>query len=1085
MFLHFCFAVVSQSLFVLCKHPMSALSELARPHIESFNALFSNSVIDNIVANMEGVEIRDESSSLKVFVEDVTVLKPFLSEKDYGSIDRRFFPCECRERQKTYRGRIIIKYGFFLNGERFHSEERNGGYMPIMLRSALCHLSSIDSNKYPSIREDKEELGGYFIVNGIEKLVRFLIIQKRNFVFAHNKSSYLKKGKNLTEHAVSIRCVGNDEIASMMHIHYAQDGNVYVRVFYRKSEYIIPIVPVLKCLVNVTDEELFRVLCYKEDNLLKCKIELLLRKSADLSMSCIANMFREAFIGQSYTESEIGELFLKRCIAVQLDTKQDKYNFLIEATKKLLSLVEGKIQQDDPDNPMNHEILSTTQLFALIIKERLEETLRAARIVYLKKGFPLTKQSILENLVRKFDVNIGHKIENFLATGNYNTVHSTDIMQSSGFSVVAERLNFYRFLSHFRCVSRGAFFATVKITTVRKLRPESWGFFCPVHTPDGAPCGLLNHLAHSACIVFRNEDFDPTFLFRLGMVECRIGMFMKNTFPVALDGRVVGYAPEHLAAGIARAAREHRNRNNSAVEVVYIPGSVCMSPGIFIFTSIGRLARPVFNNVLSSVEYIGIMEQVFLNISLEDVKEDAHTEHTAYRSTQNVSMYREIAKTNIFSVLAGLTPFSDHNQSPRNMHQCQMAKQSIGVPFLNTKYRVDNKSYHLVYTQDPVVKTHFYDMYNLSSYPIGINAVVAVLSYTAYDMEDAMVINRSSIDRGFFKGEIYKTETVNLEKDCHVMDMPDIGDIIDTDDVILRYKDSVGDMHAIRYKGLEAGCVDSVRLFSNQSVSPLINTAVVRLRIKRDPTIGDKFCSRHGQKGVCSMRWPNIDMPFSESGLVPDIIINPHAFPSRMTIGMLLESIAGKSGCLLGKKQDSTPFQQCCSDRQMHQSKEDMRKAFCEELQKHGFNYYGNEPMYSGITGQELRTDIYLGVVYYQRLRHMVNDKFQVRSTGPVQPQTRQPIKGRSKQGGVRLGEMERDAIIGHGASYILQDRLMNCSDGCDFFYCKSCRSIMCVEKSGCTCGTKEIYKVRLPYVIKYLLSELLAMNIRVRLNYD
>lgn len=1068
---------------------MSALSELAGPHIESFNALFSNSVIDNIVANMEGVEIQDGSSSLKVFVEDVTVLKPFLPEKDYGSIDRRLLPYECRKRQKTYRGKIIIKYGFFLNGVHFHSEERNGGYMPIMLRSVLCHLDSIDRNKYPSVREDRDELGGYFIVNGIEKLVRFLIIQKRNFVFAHSKGSYLKKGRNLTEHAVSVRSVGNDEIASLMHIHYAQDGNVYFRGFHRKSEYIVPIVPVLKCLVNVTDEEIFRALCYKDETLLRCKVELLLRKNADTGMSSIASIFREAFPSQSYTESELCEIFLKRCIAVHLDTKQDKYNFLIEATKKLFRLVEGEIQQDDQDNPMNHEILSTTQLFALIIKERLEETLRAARIVYLKKVFPLTKQSILENLARKFDVNIGHKIENFLATGNYNTIHSTDIIQSTGFAVVADRLNIYRFLSHFRCVSRGSFFATIKITSVRKLRPESWGFFCPVHTPDGAPCGLLNHLAHRACIVFHNEDFDSAFLFRLGMVECRIGMFMKNACPVVVDGRVAGYTPAHLAAGIASAAREHRNRSNSSVEVVYVSGSVCMSPGIFIFTSIGRLARPVFNSLLSSVEYIGIMEQVFLDISLEDTEVDGHMEYkadkTACESTRNASVYREIAKTNILSVLAGLTPFSDHNQSPRNMHQCQMAKQSMGVPFLNTKYRVDNKSYHLVYTQDPVVKTHFYDMYNLSSYPIGINAVVAVLSYTAYDMEDAMVINKSSIDRGFFKGEIYKTETLNLEKDCHVMDTPNIGNLIDTDSVVLRYRDGVGDVHAIRYKGLEAGCVDSVHLFSNQSVSPLINSAVVKLRVKRDPTIGDKFCSRHGQKGVCSMRWPNIDMPFSESGLVPDIIINPHAFPSRMTIGMLLESIAGKSGCLLGKKQDSTPFRQRCSGEQERQSKEDMRKVFCEELLKHGFNYYGNEPMYSGITGQELRTDIYLGVVYYQRLRHMVNDKFQVRSTGPVQPQTRQPIKGRSKQGGVRFGEMERDAIIGHGASYILQDRLMNCSDGCDFFYCKKCRSILCVEKSGCACGTKEVYKVRLPYVIKYLLSELLAMNIRVRFNYD
>ena len=181
-------------------------------------------------------------------------------------------------------------------------------------------------------------------------------------------------------------------------------------------------------------------------------------------------------------------------------------------------------------------------------------------------------------------------------------------------------------------------------------------------------------------------------------------------------------------------------------------------------------------------------------------------------------------------------------------------------------------------------------------------------------------------------------------------------------------------------------------------------------------------------------------MPFSETGIQPDVIINPHAFPSRMTIGMFVESLAGKAGALHGLAQDSTPFKF---------SEEDTAGDFFgHQLMKAGFNFYGNEPMYSGITGKEFAADIYLGVVYYQRLRHMVSDKFQVRTTGPVNALHGQPVKGRSKGGGIRVGEMERDALIAHGAAFLLQDRLMNCSDATRAWICRNCGSFLSTQVS-------------------------------------
>jgi DNA-directed RNA polymerase I subunit RPA2 len=249
--------------------------------------------------------------------------------------------------------------------------------------------------------------------------------------------------------------------------------------------------------------------------------------------------------------------------------------------------------------------------------------------------------------------------------------------------------------------------------------------------------------------------------------------------------------------------------------------------------------------------------------------------------------------------------------------------------------------------------------------------------------------------------------------------------------------------HLHRYKEPEEAFIEEIKILGNESGTGDPCQAIsIRFRIPRSPIIGDKFSSRHGQKGVCSQKWPTIDMPFTESGMQPDIIINPHAFPSRMTIGMFVESLAGKSGALHGLAQDSTPF------KFKDKAGETAIEYFGHQLMKAGYNFYGNEPMYSGITGEELGTDIYVGVVYYQLLRHMVNDKFQVRTTGPVTPLTGQPIKGRAKGGGIRVGEMERDSLLAHGAAFLLQDRLMNCSDYTKAWICKSCGSFLSTQPS-------------------------------------
>lgn len=285
----------------------------------------------------------------------------------------------------------------------------------------------------------------------------------------------------------------------------------------------------------------------------------------------------------------------------------------------------------------------------------------------------------------------------------------------------------------------------------------------------------------------------------------------------------------------------------------------------------------------------------------------------------------------------------------------------------------------------------------------------------------------------------------------------------------------------------------------------------ITLRIPRNPVIGDKFSSRHGQKGVLSILWPQTDMPFSESGISPDVIINPHAFPSRMTIGMLIESMAGKSGAMHGMFQDATPFS-------FHESGDKIAvDYFGEQLQSAGYSYYGSEPLYSGVSGCLMHADLYIGVVYYQRLRHMVSDKYQARATGQVNSLTRQPIKGRKKGGGIRLGEMERDSLLSHGTAFLLHDRLLNCSDKHVAYACRRCgdllspttekssvlsagqgllqamsgarlrvfcRNPMCIDKSEREGANDEMVEpIVLPYVFRYLANELAGMNIKMTMD--
>jgi DNA-directed RNA polymerase I subunit RPA2 len=840
--------------------------------------------------------------------------------------------------------------------------------------------------------EESEEMGGYFIVNGIEKLIRLLIVPRRNHVTAIIRNSFQKRGPTYSTYGCTIRSARPDQTTLTNTIHYLNDGNVMFRFAWRKQEYLLPAMLVFRALLDCSDKEIFDALCQGDvkNTFLTDRIELLLRSfkiyslaTRDQCLSYIGEKFRVSMgLDDDLTDREVGLALLKKLIFVHLNDDRDKFNLLVFMIRKLYSLVSGECCADNPDAPQHQEVLLGGHLYNMIIKEKLYDWLVSIK-QQVRNDIRLSPAKVdffnntyFQNTYRKINSDVGVKLSYFLATGNLVSKTGLDLQQFSGFTIVAEKLNFFRYLAHFRCIHRGAFFAELKTTSVRKLLPEAWGFLCPVHTPDGSPCGLLNHLAHKCKVI--NEPLDVSNLPRL-LSSLGVSLSFLHTINrpgdavVMLDGKIVGWCTPKAAEKVAQSLRIWRvNKENNIpfdLEIALVPKSYGGEyPGLYLFSSPARMMRPVKFLGNGKTDMIGTFEQVYMDIACMDDE-----------VVPGVTTHQEFTPTNILSIIANQTPFSDFNQSPRNMYQCQMGKQTMGTPSTALNHRTDNKMYRIQNGQTPVVRTSLYNHYGLDGWPQGNNAIVAVISYTGYDMEDAMILNKSAHERGFGYGTVYKSEIIDLNtyrtrgepityrfgldpvkgkkysSKLGADGLPHIGVLLTNDDPMCSYIDeSTGKNIIKKYKGSEDGFVDEVRILGDDSGNGELQKVHIKFRITRSPVIGDKFSSRHGQKGVCSQKYPMIDMPFTESGMQPDVIINPHAFPSRMTIGMFVESIAGKAGSLHGIAQDSTPFK--------FNEQNTAADYFGEQLIKAGYNYHGNEPMYSGITGEEMKMDIYIGV---------------------------------------------------------------------------------------------------------------------------
>ncbi len=495
------------------------------------------------------------------------------------------------------------------------------------------------------------------------------------------------------------------------------------------------------------------------------------------------------------------------------------------------------------------------------------------------------------------------------------------------------------------------------------------------------------------------------------------------------------------------------------------------------------------------LEYLDAKEEENSYVAFS--KDELTVEHT----------HLEISPITMFGLNTSQVPFSDFDEPSRLMRGQKTIKQAVGTYALNFRKRIETDKNSLVYPQRPIVETFVYDMLNFKNHPAGQNLVVAIMSYEGYNMEDGLILNRSSIERGMQRSFFYKKHVTSEikypgglqdrvcipTKDIKGYGFEDSYKYLEEDGIIFlgqnvtgsdaligkisppRFIEEIegfGQMinlnvdSSLTLKEEEYGVVSAVHIIENSDGDKEIN---VSLRTQRSPIVGDKFASRHGQKGVIGGIFDGVDMPFTENGTIPDLIFSPHSIPGRKTVSHVMEVLAGKVGALSGEFIDGTAFD--------GRSIDDLRS----QLSDFGFNPNGTEVMYNPKTGKKMEVEIYIGSLYYLRLKHQVENKIQARGTGPVQLLTRQPAEGRLRGGGLKLGEMEKDALISHGASLLLKERFS--ADSTTALVCKGCGYLadpfLFNYRNKCPiCGCSRFDEVELVYAFKLFMNELKSMGI-------
>ncbi|TFK94388.1 DNA-dependent RNA polymerase II second largest subunit [Polyporus arcularius HHB13444] len=1168
---------------------------LVRQQLDSFDEFVQNTMQELVDENAD--LILDQADQHTGHEADVTrrfeikfgqiyLSRPTVTEAD-GSVVP-VFPQEARLRNLTYSAPLYIEMKKRVlvgredpdsaTGDMLWETEQDDspedvrkvwiGKVPIMLRSTYCILHGLGDQELFDLNECPYDSGGYFIINGSEKV---LIAQERmatNHVYvfakaqpspisflAEIRSAVEKGGKTISQFQVKL-------------YHRSQErslGNVMkATIPYIKVD--IPIWVVFRALGVISDRDILEHICYDmQDNqmlemLKPCIDEGFVIQDREIALDYIGNRGTTTGLNRErrlrYAQEILQKEMLPHVSMAEGSESKKAYFFGYMIHRLLLAALERR-DLDDRDHfgkkrlDLAGPLLAN--LFRMLFRKLTKDVYR-----YLQKCVETHKEFNLSLAVKHNTITNGLKYS--LATGNWGD-QKKSMSSKAGVSQVLNRYTYASTLSHLRRCNT-PLGREGKIAKPRQLHNTHWGMVCPAETPEGQACGLVKNLSLMSCISVGTLSAPVIeFLEEWGLESLEENAHASTPCTkVFVNGVWMGVHRDPVS--LVRTLRKLRRKDDINCEVSVVRD--IRERELRLYTDAGRVCRPLFivenqqlllqkrhienlvrgkddpdfaynwDNLIKEgvIELLDAEEEetVMICMTPEDLENsrlqaqgiDPHAEdenddpsaRLKAPTSAHTWTHCEIHPSMILGVCASIIPFPDHNQSPRNTYQSAMGKQAMGIYLTNFLVRMDTMANILYYPQKPLATTRSMEYLRFRELPAGQNAIVAILCYSGYNQEDSVIMNQSSIDRGLFRS-IYYRSYMDLEKKSGVQQLEEFekptrdttlrmkhgtydkleddgliapGTNVNGEDIIIGKtapippdSEELGQRtrtHTKRdvstpLKSTEQGIVDQVLITTNAEGQKFVK---IRVRSTRIPQIGDKFASRHGQKGTIGITYRQEDMPFTAEGITPDIIINPHAIPSRMTIGHLVECLLSKLATLIGNEGDATPFTDLTVE------------SVSNFLRSKGYQSRGLEVMYHGHTGRKLQAQVYLGPTYYQRLKHMVDDKIHSRARGPVQILTRQPVEGRSRDGGLRFGEMERDCMISHGVAAFLKERLFEASDAyrlhvCDIcgltaianlkkqtFECRGCRN-----KTACS----QIY---IPYAAKLLFQELQSMNIAARL---
>ena len=1182
-------------------------------HLDSYNNFFSHGIKkilkeNNPIRFIEQNELKKENDLDDVDTVEMTrnECSLYLGGKEGDKIyygkpiiyddeqSHYMYPNDARLRNMSYGITIhidvVVDFVYYVDEEKKEHtitlEQIYLGKLPIMLYSNLCILQNLPKDVVYNMGECMNDLGGYFIIDGKEKVI---VSQEK---FANNILYSKKMNKDdIYSFSVEIRSVSEDaskprRTTSIKIVRpsttYSNNQLVVVIPNVRKP---IPLFIVMRALGILSDKQIIETcLLNLEEN--QSYIDLFIPSVHDANMvfsQSVALKYIASFtkrgtlssvydILMNYFLPHIGELnFL------------NKAYFLGYMVNKLLRVFTGKEKPTDRDSfkykrvEVSGDLLSDLFREYYLIQQKhikllIEKTYYFGKINYEDDQFP---QLIENNYKTFFQERLLEKGIRKGFKGNWGSdVHT----KREGIVQDLNRLSWMTSMSHLRKINL-PMDSTSKVIKPRLLNNTQWGYIDPLDSPDGGNIGFHKHLSIMASITNQIPSF-PIIDWLKKETDLQLILQCNNktlyeTTKVLVNGNWIGITQEPILLKNKLILYKHTGLIPPYISISFY----IQENSIYIYTDSGRLVRPIYyinedkisydkkekdyswqeivsgtlekkvdnysykQNIFykitdlyekdtnieklikhqSLVEYIDVVEEdnALIAFNEEQVEKNKYYTHV------------EIKPSLILGVLGNCIIYPENNQLPRNVFSCGQSKQAVSLYHTNYTLRMDKMAVVLNYGQTPLIKSRYLEYINNEKQPYGNNVVVAIMAYTGYNVEDAILINQGSINRGVFRTTYYTTYEADEEVentgevtiksvfteimvpgknisrlkpgyDYSLLDdkglvkentpindkVTIIGRVTTTSD----NQNSMSDNSVFTKKG-QLGFVDKSFITENEEGKRL---AKIRIREDRTPSLGDKMASRAGQKGTVGLIIPEENMPFTSEGVRPDLIINPHALPSRMTIGQLTECLFGKVCSMYGGFGDSTAFE----------IKGPNTKLYGKMLTDVGFHSSGNQLLYNGMTGERIQSEIFIGPTYYLRLKHMVKDKINFRSKGPNTALTRQPVQGRSNDGGLRIGEMEKDAIIAHGASKFLNDSFMKRSDeyymaicnisGCVAVYNPSLNLFLSPFVDGPLVfheglDNKQLHLenisrfgrnfsiLRIPYSLKLLIQELLVMNIQMR----